>query len=72
MIQQVFITEQDGKIEMLSNESAVAHHLRATPYRYNGKIGLKQWVVVEMAGKMPTKVCVNADVRGGILPILPR
>ncbi len=43
----------------------------ATPYRYNGKIGLKQWVVVKMAGKMPTKVCTNVDIAGGILSALP-
>ncbi len=38
MIQQVFITEQDGKIEIPFKESTVACHLRATPYRYNEKI----------------------------------
>ncbi len=57
---------------MLLNESNVAHHLRATPYRYNSKIACKQLVVVKTVGKMPTKVCINADVVGGILPTLPR
>ncbi len=41
MIQRVFIAEQDGNTPMLLNELAVAHHLKDTPYRYNGKIDLK-------------------------------
>ncbi len=71
LIQLIFIAIQDGKTQMLLNELNVAHHLRGTPYRYHVKIALKQWPVVEMAGKMPTKVCVNAGVEGGILPTLP-
>ena len=71
MTQPVFIAEQDGNTPMLLNELAVAHHLRATPYRYNGKIGLKQWPVLKLVGKMPTKVCTNAGVVVGILPTLP-
>ncbi len=47
MIQQTFIAGQDCKTQMLLNESAVACHLEATPYRYNVKIGLKQWVAVK-------------------------
>ncbi len=71
MIQRVFIVEQDGNTRMLLKESNVAHHLRATPYRFNAKIDCKQWAVVKMVGKMPMEVCVNADVGGGILPTLP-
>jgi predicted transcriptional regulator with HTH domain len=32
---------------MLLKKSNVAHHLRGKPFRYNGKIGLKQWLVVK-------------------------
>ncbi|MDM8539882.1 hypothetical protein QUF90_02220 [Desulfococcaceae bacterium HSG9] len=50
MIQHVFIVKQDGKTPMLLKESAVACHLRTTPYLYNAKIALKQWVAVETGG----------------------
>jgi hypothetical protein len=38
IIQQIFIVEQGGKIQMPSNESNVAHHLKDTPFRSNRKL----------------------------------
>jgi len=72
MIQQVFIAEQDGNAPMLLKELAVAHHLQATPYRYNEKMFENNGLWLKMVGKMPTNICVDADIVGGILPTLPR
>jgi hypothetical protein len=54
--------------QMPLKESNVAHHFRATSYRYKGKIGLKQWLIVKTVGKMPMKICTNTGVRAAFYP----
>ena len=72
LIQLILIDKQDVWYTNAVKTIGLAHHLRATSYRYNEKIDWKRWSVIKTAGKMPPKVYANANIADDILSTLPR